>query len=167
MDCFQLARLYFNNYPEEIFTLWLDDRIKHKGWPPNGIEWEGFLFGRTPKYWKDIRWRKQKVKLRPNILGSRSQDLVEAVIETNVYGMRNSLSDYLPETKAKFSRIVKYVLTNHELPSTLVLLKVGDVFEIVDGCHRVSVLLSLRYILKEDNLISEDAEAWVGCYEKA
>ena len=66
------ARNTFPNFPKEVFTLWLDDRIKQNGWPPEGIEWQGFLFGESPDYWKSLEWAKQIVTLRPEGMASPS-----------------------------------------------------------------------------------------------
>ena len=137
------ARNTFPNFPEEVFTLWLDDRIKQNGWPPEGIEWQGFLFGKSPDYWKSLEWNKQFVSLRPEGMASKSLMLVMQIIEAG-RGTKNLLSTYIPNTSERFKSALSFIKEHATTPGTPLLLSTEDGIEVVDGNHRVAALLAVQ-----------------------
>ena len=55
------ARKTFPSFPNQVFELWLDDRVREKGWPPQGIEWWSFLAGESIEYWQALTWSRELV----------------------------------------------------------------------------------------------------------
>ena len=60
-DQFQQARQMFPNIPEEIFTLWFDDRIESNGWPPNTPVWNRALRDKDISFWAILKWAKKEI----------------------------------------------------------------------------------------------------------
>ena len=155
------AREFFGDMPEEVFVLWLYERIRTNGWPPSGNEWQGFLFGHTMQFWQNLTWSRERVFISEGRLAEKSAALVEQVIEANLLGRLNLIARYLPDTKQRFASIVDYIKVHRDLPKPLVLLDAGGRFEVIDGCHRISAYTALGKISEGAALLPETIDAWV------
>lgn len=164
---FQNARMTFPNMPEEVFTLWLDGRILANGWPPKGIEWAGFLLGKSVSEWQQINWTKRKVSISWEALGVLSQQNVNMLIDGNVNERSNLMTAYIPDTKERFRSITKYALEHQNVPGTLVLLKSGTKYEVIEGNHRVAVLIALQNFKDTKEKIMSPQTAWVGEHDSS
>lgn len=156
------AKLTLSNVPDEVFELWLNDRIRQNGWPPLGYEWEGFLCGESLQYWSTLSWKKVAIQLTSHYLSYTSRCITHQIYEASVLNKENAISMYIPNTRERFSAIVTYALQHKTIPGTLVLLKRNDVFDIVDGNHRVSALIYLQTI-EDLSYIPKifEVQAWV------
>jgi hypothetical protein len=141
-QAFANARSTFPNFPEEIFRLWLDDRICHSGWPPNGPEWEGFLFGRCISRWQQVVWEKDSFAIAPDSLSSTAFTFIRLIVDAAVGDRENVMSMYIPDSKDRFNSALSYVQKNGVLPGTVLLLEGADGYDIVDGNHRIAALLA-------------------------
>ena len=161
MNAFCEARDFFSDMPEEVFILWLDVRIRTNGWPPSGVEWQGFLFGHTIQFWQNLTWSRERVFISESRLAEKSAALVDQVIEANLLECFNKIAQYVPDTKQRFASIVDYIKVNRDLPKPIVLLDVCGRFEVIDGCHRISAYTALRKIPEGAALLPETIDAWV------
>lgn len=136
------ARLTFPNFPEEIFALWFDDRIRHNGWPPNGPEWAGFLCGRDVTTWQQVVWAKESVLIDPVALSTSAFECVKLIIEAALGGQDNVMARYIPDTKQRFSSSLSFIQKNGVPPGIVLLLAGVDGYDIIDGNHRIAALLA-------------------------
>jgi hypothetical protein len=137
------ARATFPNFPEQIFTLWLDDRIRQNGWPPIGIEWAGFLDGKPITYWQSLLWHRAQVILRPEELSATAFSVVMQLVEAAT-GKSNMMSSYIPNTAERFNSCLQYILKNATTPGTIILHRSAMGTSIVEGNHRIAALLAAQ-----------------------
>jgi hypothetical protein len=136
------ARATFPTFPTEIFSLWLDDRIKKNGWPPVGLEWDGFLFGESITYWQGLRWNERCISLSPSELGPKSLQIALQIMEAAM-GRKNLISMYIPNTTERFESCARYIAEQRTLPGKILLLEGPEGYDVVEGNHRVAALLAL------------------------
>lgn len=160
-DLHKEARGALTNCPEEVFTLWLDDRILMNGWPPSGTEWCGFLRGYSLEYWKNLKWVKRSTSLSYDLLSFASQEIVDSLLEANLYDRPNHISEYVPNSKKRYAMALKYIMEQRALPGPVILLNEGQSFEIVDGCHRISALVALQRSTTLQDRVPEEIQAWI------
>lgn len=161
-DSFQQARLLLPNFPDEVFTSWIDKCIRKSGWPPIGIEWDGFLLGRPVSYWQRIEWKYLEVHLSWPLLGPRSRFTTKCLIDAHVNDLPNLVSAYVQDSRTRFLYIMKYALDNGTVPGPLVLVEENNLFEIAEGNHRVAVIIALQSSMSSQTKIYLPQQAWVG-----
>lgn len=137
------ARTTFANFPEEAFTLWLDDRIRQNGWPPSGPEWAGFLDGRPIPYWQALRWQRASVTLTPDDLTPTGFALVTQLVQA-ADGTKNIMASYIPNTAERFMSCLRYIKDNATTPGVILLHRTEVGVSIIDGNHRVAALLAFQ-----------------------
>ncbi|MGC1320917.1 MAG: hypothetical protein WA849_01920, partial [Candidatus Udaeobacter sp.] len=59
LEAKRAARSMFPLMPEEVFELWLDERIESNGWPPSGDRWRGALCELSTTTWSAMEWEKK------------------------------------------------------------------------------------------------------------
>ncbi len=136
------ARNTFPDFLPEVFTLWLDDRIKKNGWPPSGIEWQGFLLGESIEYWQQLSWDEAQMTLKPSDLGPMSLRIAVQIIEA-AQGKNNLISAYISNTRERFQSSLQFVIEHRSLPSKVLLLRGPDGLEVIEGNHRIAALLAV------------------------
>ncbi|RRR98863.1 hypothetical protein EIP75_23875 [Aquabacterium soli] len=159
---FAIAKLALPSVPDEVFALWLNDRIRQNGWPPEGDEWEGFLFGESLHFWSQLKWSKRRVSLTAEALSLASRRTAMLLYEASVLKQENIMSHYIPNTRERFASVMAYAIEHQALPSTIVLLERNGRFDVIEGNHRVAVLLGLQSVkdhLGVPNI--QEVEAWV------
>lgn len=161
-DSFQQARLLLPNFPNEVICHWIDKCIRKSGWPPAGIEWDGFLLGRPLSFWQKIEWKKTEVNLSWPLLGPRSQFTTKYIIDAHVYNKPNLVSAYVQDSRTRFLYIMKYALDNGTIPGPLVLVEENNHYEVAEGNHRVAVLIALQNSKSTQTKIYLPQQAWVG-----
>jgi hypothetical protein len=164
LDGFQQARLSLPNMPEEIFQLWLDERIKTNGWPPAGIEWGGFLRSFPLAVWQRLEWFKADVDLKLSDFTSDAQYIFGGLAAANILGQRNEFSLYLGNSKSRIQSIGAYLRQFRALPSILILIDCGPALEVVDGFHRLATFFFLKANGFSDDVLPIRQRAWVGRY---
>lgn len=142
-DAFAHSRMIFPSFPEEVFTLWLEDRIRSNGWPPCGPEWLGFLFGESITFWQNLHWEERTMTLGVADLAPRSKMLVSQIFEAGI-GRKNLMADYIPNTAERFLSCVQFICDNNSVPGKILLLASHDGYEVIDGNHRIAALLTVQ-----------------------
>jgi hypothetical protein len=155
------SRAFFSRFPEEVFSLWLDDRIRSNGWPPSGIEWAGFLSGRSPEEWQGFSWTKRMVTLSPSDLSSTSLNIAVQMFEAHILQQGNLLSAYIPDSKTRFEGLRQFIAQNARLPAPLILLRSAGGYDVIDGNHRVAAMLSLGMTGGACAFFPQAFEAWI------
>lgn len=159
------AREDLPNMPEEVFEIWFDDRIEANGWPPQGYEWQSNLFNHGLDFLKNLSWTSMELEF-PIQICHTSQNLVTGLLQVNVDGVKNNFSDYIADTKVRFHSIMSYVKINKSLPQPLVLLKENEGFQILDGSHRLSVLVALHLDDNTKHFVPKKVSSWVAINKK-
>lgn len=149
---------FLPNFPEDIIEQWIGYYAVYNGWPPKGNindvpkgDWGSKLLSRPLSFWQKIKWHDQFINLNKitfNYAVDTTLDqiiMAQAVSETNDYSILMG-----KENKARFDRIVTYILKNGGLPRKPILICNNKIFEIADGMHRIAAyifLSSLQYKL--------------------
>lgn len=154
-----LARETFINMPEEVCQLWLDDRISNCGWPPEGLEWQGFLFRKSIEHWQQLAWEEKNVSLEVHQIAPISLELVSNLIEAHEHGKPNILTLYMPDSKSRYDSINDYLKTNKAVPGKIILMETELGYEIIDGVHRVTAALMFQL---NNSLKLSGFNAWIG-----
>ena len=142
-DALAHSRMTFPSFPEEVFTLWLEDRIRSNGWPPCGLEWLGFLFGESIAFWQKLHWEERIMTLGVGDLAPRSLALSTQIVEAGI-GRKNWMTDYIPNTAERFLSCVQFIRDNNSVPGKILLLASPDGYEVIDGNHRIAALLAVQ-----------------------
>ena len=148
--------------PEEVFRLWLDDRIRANGWPPEGAGWDRIFFGRTSGFLKELKWVKQLLVLTPEDFGPQSLERAIEVLEANVRHKDNALAKEVPGTHARFESALDFIETHAALPEPLVLLSTLEGYQICEGNHRAAAMLAAAARRGLPGFFPSRVEAWVG-----
>lgn len=159
------ARKTFSHFPEQVSSHWLDDRVREKGWPPRGEEWWSFLAGEPVSFWQALTWNLTLIPLNAGELTQESWNTIHAMLEVSLQGKKNAISSYLPDTAARFNSLLSYVREHRTIPHPVILLKKESGFHIVDGHHRIAVVLALQYAPNSLSLAPAEIEAWVASRE--
>ena len=153
------ARRMFPDMPEEVFE-WFKGRIEANGWPAVGVDWRGALRKKSIEYWQQLVWRKQEVELGYERLTGATQNIIKLLYEAHFLSKPNFFSR--EHGREKIVDILKYVGENNALPSNLIFLKENHLYEIVDGCHRLTVFFALKWLDNTEVVLDYTQSAWVG-----
>ncbi len=159
------ARKTFPGFPSQVFELWLDDRVREKGWPPQGIEWWSFLAGESIEYWQALTWSLELVRLKAEELTEESWGAIHAMIGVSLQGKTNAVSAYLPDTKIRFESMLAYACEHGVIPCPVILLKKATGYHIVDGHHRIAVVLAMQHAAIVHPNTPTELPAWVASKE--
>lgn len=155
----RLAKETFRNMPEEVCQLWLYDRVADCGWPPAGLEWQGFLFGRSIEHWQSLNWEEKGKSIQVDQIAPISLDLVTHLVEAHEHGANNMLTMYMPDSKSRYDSINSYLSEHCTIPGKIILLDTESGYEIVDGAHRVTA--ALMYQVKNPQQALR-LDVWIG-----
>jgi hypothetical protein len=169
MTPFEQARKIFSNFPEEVFSLWLDERIRQYGWPPGGDAWDRTLVGYPLLYWRKLIWVEKEVPLAFDLLGPLSRRTVNGLMAANVLGKPDASAEAAGDTplntpgnsKERFYSIFKHVVEKWGVPGKLVLLDEGGYCEILAGCHRMAVVCAMRQFPEFRKYVPGQFRCWV------
>jgi len=158
---FQEARASLQNIPEEIFQLWLDDRIKSRGWPPLGINWHGYLLGHPLSFWQETKWSKEFIKINYDSIADISKNILDDLMDSFNTGRVTLTTMFVGDSIPRMNNINKYISETNKLPGgPIIVILNNGLLEIVEGNHRVAVLLALQD--KYPNKYLNQQIAWVG-----
>ena len=161
------------NFPEEVVEQFLLPFAKELGWPPGKSEndpfnrWKYILRKNDLKYWRQLKWNKEILKLSPHQLLPKDIEMVLGLIEANVNKKTNIYSMTMQDSKERFDRICTYLKNEGVYPSTVALEQIGDRFTIIDGCHRLAAYFYLLgwFKIEDDKLpclsVIEEQEYWI------
>lgn len=153
-----LARNALANIPDEVCQLWLYDRVANSGWPPVGLEWQGYFFGQPLAYWQKLTWHEQSVSIGVENLGPISMELVTNLVAAHEQGIDNLVNAYMPDSKDRYESINRYLDEHAQIPGKIVLLEQDGAYEVIDGAHRVTA--ALVYQTKNSG-VPLCMEAWI------
>jgi hypothetical protein len=142
-DALAHSRMTFPSFPEEVFSLWFEDRIRSNGWPPCGVEWWGFLFGESITFWQNLHWEERTMTLGMADLAPRSLALAVQIVEAGI-GRKNLMANYIPNTAERFLSCVQFIRDNNSVPGKILLLASHGGYEVIDGNHRIAALLAVQ-----------------------
>lgn|GEM_PF-1377939 len=161
-DAKHQARVLFPNIPEEIFTLWLDDRIEANGWPPITSVWDAAFRYKDLRFWHRLDWSKRTIKLDLQDFTRLSQEIINKLIEANFLGRPNDLSACMGDaSRRKLKSILEYMTLNQTLPGSIILFRDGHLYEIVDGSHRLAAFFLFSQIGWQP-LQEAEITCWIG-----
>ena len=105
------AREVLSNMPEEVFTLWLDGQIQFNGWPPSGEKWDNILRHRDLSVWRQLRWKKEQLRLDKISLTPESATIIQRVSDAMI-GRVNEVSDVVSDSAERAQRIISFLAEN-------------------------------------------------------
>lgn len=155
------ARDLFPNFPDEIFTLWLDGRVRRNGWPPKTPTWRLALRKRSIRYWQSVRWEERKLALDSLDFARPAQRIIDGLIEA--YEHHRPTAYCVPDSQRRLRDVLAYIDTHRCLPSKVLLLHELHRYEIVDGSHRLAMYFALRARGWGHDQLLPEQEAWVAC----
>ena len=161
-DAHEQARALFPLMPEEVFRLWMDERIESNGWPPDTGTWEAALRFRSVGYWQKLHWQKKGVLLIPESLSGETRRIIRSLYQGVFSGIPTEETRYVGDSRERITGTMRYIAQHGRLPSCLIFLEEDGVYEIVDGCHRLTAFFVCHSDPEFKNRPSQTQEAWVG-----
>jgi len=156
------ARRDLPHIPQEVFELWLDERIRAHGWPPLGDAWERTLAGLSVDHLRSLRWVKDYVALRPADLAPRSLEHAVRILDADIHGRQNAETAAIPDSARRFAAIWEFISSAARLPAPLVLVSTFDGYEVVEGNHRIAAMLWAAAQRGREGFFPNPVEAWIG-----
>jgi hypothetical protein len=138
---------WFPHLPEEVYEIWLKERIEGNGWPPKGGSWTSILAGKSSNFWHKLRWEKQELELAGLQFGSATQLTIKGLRLSLFFGVKNNYSG-IYRSKERASDILNYIKRNSSLPGVMIFVLDQDVYDAVEGCHRLAVYFHLKQALQ-------------------
>jgi len=133
-----LARQILPNLPTEVFDGWFIERIKTAGWPPTGARWNALLGGYSIEEWSTFVWQAEDVDLHSIPLSVDSAKNIVGLSQAQFSGVRNAYSN-IENSQSRMKNIYFHISKTRQLPGRVVLIAGSDSWEIIDGCHRVTM----------------------------
>ena len=165
MTPFEQARKIFPGFPEEVFSLWLDECIEKYGWPPVGDEWDRVLVGYPILYCNKLLWTEKEAELSFDRLGPLSRRTVNGIMAANVARQPDPSSANGGDLQKRFDSIFKFMVEKKDLPGKMVLLDEGNYFEILEGCRRMAVICAMRQFPEFRKYVPERFRCWIACLD--
>lgn len=159
-----LIRNCFPNFPEELFSLWLDKFVKRLGWPPNKEtikEWTNILNQKRIADWNNLNWRSECIPLCIHDMTSTSQLVLSELVKIGS-GENGEYEKYFGENRDRLKHIYSYIVETGDLPNSVILVQEGAQFSIADGHHRLSILFALQGISDNNIHLKGKYSAFVG-----
>jgi hypothetical protein len=128
---------HLGSIPREVQDVWLDERIATAGWPPKGARWNSLLGGYTPQQWAKFKWHEEELDLSALNFSYEATRIINGLAEARFGNVRNAYYD-IEGSSDRMRRIYAHLKETRRLPGRLVLIK-GEAWEIVDGCHRITM----------------------------
>ncbi|BBL57227.1 hypothetical protein [Methylomonas koyamae] len=123
--------------PDQVFNEWLVERIESAGWPPVGPRWNALLGGYTSDTWATFSWNQEELDLYNLTYSKESIRIIKGLSEARFGGVENAYAS-IERSEERMRRIHQYVKSTRKLPGSVVLID-GPPWEIIDGCHRITM----------------------------
>jgi hypothetical protein len=126
------------SWPEDVIEQWLLYFANEPdcGWPPpeplDEHRWNRLLGGRPLSWWKNVTWKKQKVKCDLASLSFKARTDVADIVSQ----MKSGVAD--ASTKKRVAQSWLYIKDNAVFPRALVTMKIPDGLSLLDGSHRMA-----------------------------
>jgi hypothetical protein len=129
--------------PDEVINEWLKPYVEQLGWPPStdiyqlpANRWNGILSHKPIAFWARVKWRFEQGSLEFSDLDLESRQAICGLRDAHYSGIKNAYSE-ITDGKERLLSILKFVIQNECIPSSIILLESGSQFSVVDGHHRL------------------------------
>ena len=158
--------------PAEIIENWLEP-VAHRddcGWPPTQYNAWHYELGNNPtlNYLASLRWNKQEMALRPDMIVKRDMDKVRDLFQAHVVGVSFSPSISKPEYHEQFRNHIEHLQQHGTFAHPVVLEEVATGLHILDGYYRLCAYFYLGGYLQVENTeirsakVDEKQQVWLG-----
>lgn len=144
---YDLAESGLPNFPRPVIKLWFE-HVESAGWPPRfdryglavGI-WRTRVFGdRTLAFWQSVAWQQGLLALAPALLEPTTGQLVNNAVMSYAMGLPPTPGFTTNDYRARIQNFLAILQATRRLPHPPILLRVGPLFEVLDGTHRLAAL---------------------------
>jgi hypothetical protein len=145
--------------PDEVADGWMLDMARDDPWPPAGAKWNARLAGHTIQQWQNFSWTHEQVDLVKVPFSDEAMRIIKGLSEVHFQGLVNAYSTVM-NSRDRMQAIYQHIKATRLLPKSLILIDHGF-WELVDGCHRVTMYAAW---LRNDLLkygIERKQSAWV------
>lgn len=161
-DAVSEARAFFKNLPNEIFDTWMVERVQTAGWPPQGVRWNALLAGYLAAEWAELTWTKERIDLSSLRFSEDAFQIIHGLTAARFRGVNNAYSN-VGNSEERMRAIHAHIKTTRLLPGSVLLVQRPDsVWELIDGCHRISMYCAWLGHPEWTERIERVQSAWVG-----
>jgi hypothetical protein len=139
----------FTTLPCQVCELWLDPIVERYGWPfqsvdetTHGTEWRWVLPRMNLRQLAEFEWKREDVDFATKPLCQESLRTIRGLYQQHVLGL-DTLFTSVAATQERFRACAEFILEHHTLPQPVILRDLGDSFELLDGNHRITAMLSV------------------------
>jgi len=155
------ARATLPNVPEEVFSLWLDERIDVLGWDPLHPRWQGLFRNRPIAYWRNLPWHKLDIPLQINQLNPECQGILSQLL-AGLAGLPSQVTAVTGNSPARVGSILRYMQTHGTWPNSIILVTEGTFYLVADGFHRLAAFVRIQSAPMSGALLRPVHSAWIG-----
>ena len=158
------------DWPDDVIEQWLHYFANEPdcGWPPpeplGDHRWGKLLGGRPPSWWKNVTWKKEKVKCELASLSPKARKGVSDIVALFNSGLADAV------TKRRIAAPWVYLIEKGVFPRALVTMRVPGGLSLLDGSHRMAAFTLVQELdatmmekIKKKRPASEQ-EVWVGLH---
>jgi hypothetical protein len=137
-------------WPEDVIEQWLLYFANEPdcGWPPpeplGDHRWGRILGGRPLSWWKNVTWKRQKVKCTLCALSKKARDDVTEIVAQ----MKSGTAD--ASTKKRVAQPWLYLKDHATFPRALVTMNKPDGLSLIDGSHRMAAFCMVQELPKSE-----------------
>jgi hypothetical protein len=131
-------------WPDDVIEQWLVYFANEPdlGWPPpeplGNHRWARILGGRPLSWWREVTWKKERVKCDLACLSQKSRGIVTGMITDVNSGKVEAV------TKRRFDHAFHYILNNAAFPKPAIAMKEPSGLTVLDGSHRMGAFCALQ-----------------------
>jgi len=145
--------------PDAVVDDWMLDMARGDIWPPAGPRWYARLAGFSVEQWRNFNWTHEQVDIYKVPFSDDARQIIIGLNEANFGGAVNGYSNVM-NSASRMRAIYQHIKATRLLPKSLILID-DSKWEIVDGCHRVTMYAAwLRHPELEEG-IERKQSAWV------
>jgi hypothetical protein len=137
-------------WPQDVIEQWLLYFANEPdgGWPPpdplGNHRWNGLLGGRPLSWWKNVTWKKQKIRCELAALAPKAR----ADVTDLVSGMKNGTLD--AGVKKRIAQPWIHLKDHACFPRALVTMQKPDGVGLIDGTHRMAAFNLIQELPKAE-----------------
>lgn len=145
--------------PADVFDSWLVERIESAGWPAQGSRWNALLGGYSVEEWSRFTWSKEQLDLKSLEFSEDTLKIISGLSAARFENEKNAYTN-IENSAARMQAIHDHIESTGRLPGSMLLID-GRPWEIIDGCHRITMYFSWLNQNKLSSKIQRIQEAWV------
>jgi hypothetical protein len=137
-------------WPADVIEQWLLYFANEPdcGWPPpeplGEHRWSRLLGGRPLSWWKNVTWKRQKIRCELTALSDKARGDVTDIVTQ----MKNGTAS--ASTKKRVAQPWLYLKDHARLPRALVTMRRPDGFSLIDGSHRMAAFSMVQELPKSE-----------------